>query len=680
MGAPRTVPYGAWPSPLDARQTLAGTTRRSSPRADGPDLYFLEARPQDAGRVTLVRRGDDGSRQDVSPADHNVRTSYLEYGGGEYAVRDGIVIWVDFGTQAVWVAERGEQPRRLTPEAPVRWSCFRIDPRRRVLFCLREDTGDPELESVNSLVRLDLDGANADLGAVLVPGRERRHADRGTAVGEHPAPGDAAADFVTDPVLSPDAARLAWLTWDHPRMPWQATSLWVGQLTADGDLEHVSHVATGEREALEQPTWLDPSTLLVLSDRSGWSNLHRVSLAGSGRLVPVTTGQLDLGHPRWVPDTRSYAVLPDGRVASARSRDGFRELVLVDPGTGTVAQVETGTTFVGDLAVLDDGHTVRVAVEASRAEENPGIILVDPATGATQDVVPADDQGVPAAFAVRPEPVSWPTPDGATAYGFLYPPAHPEVVGPAGEAPPLIVTLHGGPTSCARPGLRAARAYWTSRGFAVLDVNYGGSTGYGRAYQERLEGRWGLVDVQDAASGARHLARTGVVDGARLLITGASAGGFTTLAAATFTDTFAAGASHFGVSDLSTLARDTHKLESRYCDGLVAPWPEGQAVYDERSPIRHVDRLRTPLILLQGTDDAVVPPAQAEVMAEALREKGLPVALVLMEGEGHGFRRLENQVRALEAELSFYAQVLGLDLPEGIDRVVVENLGSSPAR
>jgi len=269
---------------------------------------------------------------------------------------------------------------------------------------------------------------------------------------------------------------------------------------------------------------------------------------------------------------------------------------------------------------------------------------------------------------------AWPTPDGVTAYGFLYRPQNPDAEAPAGDLPPLIVTLHGGPTSATAPGFNAARIYWTSRGFAVLDVNYGGSTGYGRAYRERLDGRWGIVDVQDATSGARHLADTGVVDGTRMAITGGSAGGFTTLAAATFTEVFAAGASHFGISDLATLATDTHKLESRYCDGLVAPWPDGHHVYAERSPIHHVNWLTTPLILLQGTDDRVVLPDQAELMARALREKGLPVALVLFEGEGHGFCALESQVRALEAELSFYAQIFGFEPADPIERIAVENL------
>lgn len=668
----QTLPHGSWPSPLDARQTLSGLTRRSAPRADGDDLYWLEARPQDAGRVTLVRRRG-GAVEDISLPGHNVRTGYLEYGGGEYAVFGGVVLWVDHDTQQVWVRRSGAEPAPLTPDVggQVRWSCFRMDLARGIVVCLREDQREEDLEPVNSLLRLDLGGDNADVGTVLVAGRRRPRADRerqeeaGGGIPEGP-------DFVTDPVLSPDGARLAWLSWDHPRMPWQGTTLHAGRLDAAGDLHDVREIAGGPQEAIEQPVWLDEDTLLFLSDAGGWSNLWRADLASESPPAPVTQDQLELGHPRWVPDTRSYAVLPDGWVVSGRSRDGFRDLVLIDLADGRVVEVETGTTYVRDLAVLADGT---VAVDASRADAPADILLVHLPTGATRAAAVERTSPVPEGLAARPDPVSWRSGDGATTHGFLYRPANPQVAAPEGDLPPLIVTLHGGPTACAIPGLSAARTFWTSRGFAVLDVNYGGSTGFGRAYRERLDGQWGIVDVQDAATGARHLADTGVVDRERLAITGGSAGGFTTLAAATFTDTFAAGASHFGISDLATLATDTHKLESRYCDGLVAPWPAGEQVYAERSPIRHVDRLSTPLILLQGTEDKVVPPAQAEQMAATLRDKGLPVALLLFEGEGHGFRALDNQVRALEAELSFYAQVFGFEPAGQIEPVQVDNLG-----
>lgn len=663
----QTLPHGSWPSPLDARGTLAGVTRRSDPVADGDDLYWLEARPQDAGRVTLVRRRD-GQVQDVSGPEHNVRTRYLEYGGGDVAAVDGTVLWVDFDTQQVWRSAPGEDLRPLTPptDGKVRWSCFQIDHARRAVLCLREDQRNPQVEPVVSLVRLDLDGDNTDLGTVLVAGKERRTQDRAGAGGTDRLEGP---DFILDPTISPDGSRVAWLQWDHPHMSWDQTTLWLGELDAAGDLVSAQAVVGGDGESVEQPLWLDGSTLLLLSDRTGWSNLYELDVEDPGGLSAVTSEELELGLPRWVPSMRSYALLPDGRVVSGRSRDGFRELVVIDPATGATQEVPVGAPFVDSPTVLADGTLVAVV----RPADQPSTLWeIDLVTGEHRPVI---DGAGDDALAAAPEPVSWPTPDGATAHGFLYRPTNPDVVAPEGDLPPLIVTLHGGPTASAVPGYSPARTFWTSRGFAVLDVNYGGSTGYGRAYRERLQGRWGEVDVQDAASGAAYLAGQGLVDGERLAITGGSAGGFTTLAAATFTDTFAAGASHFGISDLSTLATDTHKLESRYLEGLVGPWPQARERYEARSPIHHVDRLATPLILLQGTDDRVVPPAQAEEMAAALRAKGLPVALVMFEGEGHGFRALDNQVRALEAELSFYAQVFGLELADDIEPVTVENLG-----
>lgn len=700
-----TAPYGSWPSPLEARTTFAGSVRRTSPRADGDDLYWLESRPQDAGRVTLVRRSPDGTLTDINRPGSSVRTRYLEYGGGDYAVAGGTVLWVDFDSQRVLMARPGQDVRVLTSDVggAVRWSCLRLDDRRSSVICLREDQRDPDLEPVNSLVRLQLDSDNPDLGTVLVAGRERRRDQRDLAApdtAQHPG---GAPDFISDPALSPEGGRIAWVAWDHPSMPWQHTDLWIAEVDPDGSVRrprrapHPAGTEEQDRHAWEQPTWLDEDTLLVLSDQSGWSNLYRLQISdtqgGTGGLQdrdaageasitvrPVTADRWELGIPRWVPDMRAYAVVDASRVVCGRSRDGFREVVVIDLESTEVTPLSTGTSYVRDLVALADG---RIAMEAHRAGAPADLMLLDldtarctPASGtdAADAVAALLGDGRLADWAAEPESVWWRSDDGSDVHGFLYRPRHPHVQAPDGDRPPLIVTLHGGPTSCATPGFSLARTYWTSRGFAVLDVNYGGSTGFGRAYRERLDGRWGVVDVQDAASGARHLADTGVVDPARLAITGGSAGGYTTLAAATFTSVFAAGASHFGVSDLATLAADTHKLESRYCGGLVGPWPSAEAVYRERSPIHHLDRLGTPLILLQGTEDLVVPPNQAESMAEALRAKGLPVALVLFEGEGHGFRALENQVRALQAEHSFYAQVFGIEVTESLPRVEVENL------
>lgn len=662
------VPFGAWPSPLSARQVHTSSTRRSGARVDGDTLLWLEARPADDGRTTLVRLRD-GVTEDLSLPGQDVRTRFHEYGGGEVGAAADTVVYTVFGDQRVWCVAPGEAPRPITPDVggALRFSCLRVDPARRAVFCLREDQRDPDAEPVTSLVRLDLDGTD-DPGTELVAGRIRPL----DAPEELAADVDSPPDFVADHVLSPDGRRLAWLSWNHPRMAWDGTWLWVGDLDDAGDLHDVRLVAGSEQESLEQPRWLDDQRLTYLSDVTGWS-LHQV--------VDVTTGppephalhdvELDHGQPRWRPDQSSYDVLADGRLVTTVTSAGRHHLAVLDPTTGESRAVASPLTFVVDVRVLGPDHVVCQACFADRPAE---LVTVDLRDGTTTPVGGLAWAAVDPGLVSLPEAVDWTSDDGATAHGFLYPPANAAVSAPDGDLPPLVVTLHGGPTSAAIPAHTADRAFWTSRGFAVLDVNYAGSTGYGRAYRRRLDGAWGIADVADAATGARHLADTGRVDGTRLAITGGSAGGFTVLRALTTTDVFTAGASHFGISDLTALVLDTHKLESRYPWGLVAPWPSGREVYEARSPLRDVDRLAAPLILLQGTDDRVVPPVQAEAMAAAVRERGLPVALVMFEGEGHGFRQVANRVRALESELSFYGQVWGFEPAGDLPVVEVQNL------
>lgn len=693
-GPTATAAYGAWPSPFSARDTVTGATVRSTPVVDGRAVWWLEARPSDGGRLTLVRGEAGAEPVDVSPVGANVRTAFHEYGGGAVGVAGpdghgggGLALYVEFTDQRVHrvdvPADGGAGggsadiggPRPITPDSGglVRWSCFRIDTERGVAFCLREDQRDASVEPVTSLVRLDLDGPNDDLGVELVAGR-RRPVD---AAEDTEAAGP---DFVLDPVLSPDGRRIAWVQWDHPNMSWDGTWLWVASVDETGDLHGARVVAGGDDESIELPRWLSDERLVFLSDRTGWSNLYALDLAATddgpvGEPVALSPDERDFGQPHWVPDQSSYDLLPDGRIVTTRLDEGWTRVCLLDPATGDVTEVDTDLTGVADLRVLGDHHAV---CRGSFVDRPTDVVTIDLRDGSTRPVAGDGDAPDPA-WVSTPEAISWVSSpevggDGATAHGFLYPPTNPEASAPEGDLPPLIVTLHGGPTAAVPAYFTRARTFWTSRGFAVLDVNYAGSTGYGRAYRERLTGRWGSADVADVASGARHLADAGRVDAAKVAITGGSAGGFTTLAALTFTDAFAAGASHFGVSDLAALARDTHKLESRYLWGLVAPWPQGEAVYTERSPIHHVDRLATPLILLQGTEDKVVPPNQAELMFDAVRAKGLPVALVMFEGEGHGFRDPANQARALESELSFYGQVFGFTPAGDVPVVEVENL------
>jgi dipeptidyl aminopeptidase/acylaminoacyl peptidase len=660
------LPCGSWPSPLAARDVYAADTVRAAPQVDRGRVYWLETRPEDEGRVTLVRQAAEGP-VDVSPPGMNVRTRFQEYGGGAYAVSDGLALAVDFATQRVRRLVEGEEPREITPpsDGRVRYACFRIDQRRRAAFCLREDQRDASVEPVADLVRLDLDGPNDDFGAVVVAGRVRPV----EAPEERPAGATSPPDFLSDPVLSPDGTRLAWLSWNHPGMAWDGTWLHVGTLDERGDLVDDQVVAGAVDEAVEQPRWLDDRRLTFLTDRSGWSNHALLDLGRHEPVVPLHAEEHEFGIPRWVPDMSSYDELPDGRLLTARTVEGVQELGTLDPGTGIFEPLGSPLTAVVDLRVVDGSTAVCRGFFRDRPAE---LVTVDLATGAPRPVVEPSASDLDAGFVAPPEPVRWTSEDGATAYGFLYPPAHPDAEPLEGELPPLLVTLPGGPTAAARPAWTAERTFWTSRGFAVLDVNYAGSTGYGRAYRQRLQGAWGVAEVADVATGVGHLVEQRRVDPRRVAITGGSAGGFTTLACLVFTDVFSAGASHFGIGDLAALARDTHKLESRYLWGLVAPWPRGEEVYTARSPVHHLDRLSAPLILLQGTDDRVVPPTQAEQMAEALRRKELPFALVMFEGEGHGFRALDARVRALECELSFYAQVFGFEPAGDLEPVLVE--------
>ena len=559
------------------------------------------------------------------------------------------------------------------PEVPRgdRWADGGIDPGGRWLLVVREHhpPGGGPAEVVNEVVVLDTSGELAP--RVLVTG----------------------PDFVSDPRVSPDGARVCWLQWSHPDMPWDGTELCVADLreTEVGPaLAHPQVVAGrpdaapgghGDGESVSAPRWAEDGSLWFASDRSDWWNLYRWVPPGAdglpegGTVEPMVRMDAELGVPQWVFGQSRYAFLAGGRTVFAYIRDGLERLAVRLPD-GTVTDLDLPYSSFGSVQAEGD----RAVFVAASATAEPAVVAVtiDETGGAgPPDVLrPPRDLGIGDGWFSAPEPVSYPTSGGRTAHALFYPPTNPEVTPPPGEAPPLLVMIHGGPTSMARPMLQLGTQYWTSRGFAVVDVNYGGSTGYGRAYRNQLRDQWGVVDLDDCEAAARWLGEQGRVDPARLCIRGGSAGGYTTLAALAFRDTFAAGASHFGVADLEALATETHKFESRYLDGLIGPYPARRDLYLERSPIHHVDGFDKPLIVLQGLEDEVVPPNQAEMIVDALRTKGVPVAYVTFEGEQHGFRQAANIRRALDAELSFYAQVFGFSLPEAeaIEPVEVENL------
>lgn len=651
MADVQRAPYGSWKSPISSELIVSETIMLGSPALDGEDVYWLEGRPQEGGRQVLVRRTPDGSAADVTPAPYNVRSRVHEYGGGAYTVHKGTVYFVNFGDQRLYTVRAGEEPRAITPEGKLRYADMVVDTGRGRLICVREDHAESDLQPVNTLVSVTLSG-DAEGGRVLVSGN----------------------DFYSTPRLSPDGSRLAWLTWNHPNMPWDGTELWVGDIAEDGGIANTRRVAGGLKESIFQPEWSPDGRLYFASDRTGWWNLYRLSSLDGGEGEALHPMAAEFGLPMWVFGMSTYAFASAETVLCLYTTKGIWHLARLDTGSGQLATIETPYTVFGGICA-DARWAILLAASSTRPA---ALVLFEPSTNRMVTLRRTTEVMVDPGFVSVAEPIEFPTEHGLTAHALFYPPRNRDYAGLDGEKPPLIVMSHGGPTSATGAGFNLSIQYWTSRGFAVVDVNYGGSTGYGRPYRERLNGQWGMVDVDDCANVAKYLAQQGQVDGDRLAIRGGSAGGYTTLAALTFRDVFKAGASHFGVSDLETLLGETHKFESRYGDSLVGPLPEARETMHERSPIHYTERLTSPVIFFQGLEDRVVPPNQAELMVEALRKNGVPVAYLPFEGEGHGFRKGENIRRTLDAELYFYARVFGFPPPEGVEPVEIENLTPNP--
>lgn len=646
---PSTVaPYGAWRSPISAAQIAAGAIPLGQVQVAGGHVYWAEGRPLEGGRYVLVRHAPGGAMSELTPPEFNVRTRVHEYGGGSYWVHGSTVFFANFADQRLYRQDPGQPPVPVSPEpevpAGLRYADGRATPDGRLVVCVQERHAEGH-EAANEIVVLPADGSAP------------------------PRPIVSGHDFVSFPRISPDGRRLAWTAWDHPRMPWDGSELWVGDFAADGSLSGARRVAGGAAESIFQPSWGPDGTLYFVSDRSGWWNLYRLPGAGSGA-EPLAPMEAEFGLPQWVFGLSAYTFLPDGRIACTYTHEGRSHLGLVEPGTPGVRPLDVPYVEIGYLHAVGG----RLACVAASPTEAAAVVLLDVSSGGVEVLRRSTDVHVDAGYVSVAHPISFPTEGGLEAHALFYPPTNADYLGPTGERPPLLVLSHGGPTAATTAGFRLEIQFWTSRGFAVVDVNYGGSTGYGRAYRERLNGAWGIVDVADCINAARYLAARNEVDGRRLAIRGGSAGGYTTLSALTFSDAFAAGASYFGVADLEALARDTHKFESRYLDTLVGPYPEAKQVYRDRSPIHFTDRLSCPVILFQGLEDRVVPPSQAESMARALRTKGVPHAYLAFEGEQHGFRKAETIQRTLEAELAFYSRVFGFPLPDAIEPVEIENL------
>ena len=642
MPEPRIAPYGSWKSPITSDLIVAKSIGLSEVTFDGDDVYWLEMRPSEGGRYVVVRRSPDGQTADVTPPGFNARTRVHEYGGGAYVADEGVVFFSNFADQPLYRQRPGEEPRPITPDADLRYADGTVARARNRLICVREDhTG--EAEAVNTICAVDLD--NRAEQAVLVSG----------------------SDFYASPRLSPDGARLAWVAWDHPNMPWDETTLWVADVNDDGSLGEPHRIAGGDGESVVQPEWSPDGTLYFASDRTDWWNLYRCR---DGAVEAVHEMAAEFAVPHWVFGRPMFAFAGPGRLIAAFTQKGLWRLACIDTESGEFNTLDVPYSDISHVRA-DGAH---VFFRGGSPTEHASIVRLDLAAGGCDVLRRSVSAAVDPGYLSTPEPIEFPTENGQTAHAFFYPPKNRDYAAPPDERPPLIVGIHGGPTSASSSTLAFRTQFWTSRGFAVVDVNYGGSTGYGRAYRERLNGNWGIVDVDDCVNAARWLAGRGLVDAGRLCIHGGSAGGYTTLAALAFRDVFKAGASYYGVSDAEALATETHKFESRYLDGLIGPYPERRDLYEERSPIHHTAGLSCPLILFQGLDDKIVPPNQAEAMFDALKAKGVPVAYVPFEGEQHGFRKAENIKRTVDGELYFYSRVFGFELAEPVEPVVIENI------
>jgi len=651
MAEQEVTPYGSWKSPITSDLIVSETIGLGQIALDGEDVYWVEVRPTEGGRNVIVRRTPDGKTTDVTPPPFNARTRVHEYGGGAFAVADGqaaaeavAVYFSNFADQRLYRQAPSTEPRPITPEADLRYADGAFDRRRGRMICVREDHTDAEREAVNAIVSLNLEGDDSG-GQVLVSGN----------------------DFYSSPRLSRDGSRLAWLAWNHPNMPWDGTELWVGELGADGSLGRTERVAGGARESIFQPEWSPDGVLNFVSDRTGWWNLYRWR---NGHVESLIEMETEFGMPQWVFGMSTYAFESAGRIICAYTQQGTWCLASLDTATRELEPIETPYSEIKYVRAAPG----RVVILAGSPTEPASIVQLNLATRRLEVLRRSSEITIDAGYLSIPQEIEFPTEHGLTAHAFFYAPQNRDHIAPSGERPPLLVIIHGGPTAATSSALSLAIQYWTSRGIAVLDVNYGGSTGYGRSYRQRLDGQWGVVDVDDCVNSARYLVERGEVDRNRLAIRGGSAGGYTTLSALTFREVFKAGASYFGVSDLEALAKDTHKFESRYLDRMVGPYPERRDLYRERSPIHFTHRLSCPMILFQGLEDKVVPPDQAEMMFEAVRAKGLPVAYLPFEGEQHGFRRAENIKRALDAELYFYSKVFGFELADPVEPVPIENL------
>ncbi len=665
----RTVaPYGSWKSPVDSATIASGTLRLSQPQFDGEDLYWIEGRPTDGGKQALVRRDKNGLVTDVSPKGFNVRSTVNEYGGAPYLVRDKKIFCSNYSDQVVYqinpdsTAPVDERRIPLTPEGEFYFADFEYDRKRNRLLLVTEDHSDPTKQPVTTI----------NCVSIAEPGAKSTKQRMEVLVSGN--------DFYSNPRVSPDGTLLAWISWDHPNMPWDGTALWMAEIGEDGTLSKHRKIAGADDESVVQPVWAPSGDLLFISDRLGWWNIYSLPNPKKNlNPIALLDKNADCAQPQWVFGMCNYCFLNDTTLAATCFEKGSWNLVTITiDATYRKKLAETIETPLTDISYLTTNGG-KLAMIGGSPMMDEAIFEVDTQTWSTSVVKSTTSSTIDTGYISVAQAVEFPSERNLLANAYFYPPTNKDFVAPEGELPPLLLHVHGGPTAAASNTLDASVQYWTSRGFAFMDVNYAGSSNYGRQYRQRLTLNWGLVDLEDCQNAAKFAATNGWVDPKRMMITGGSAGGFTSLCALTFSDVFATGASHYGISNLETLVADTHKFESRYLDRIVGPYPEYKQVYQNRSPINNLDKVARPIIFFQGLEDKVVPPPQTEAMVQALRKKKIPFCYISYEGEQHGFRIAKNIKRTLDAEYLFYTRILGITPCEDLEEIEIENFQPSAA-
>lgn len=647
----KTYPFGGWLSPLSAAQVAGASPKYGDIRLDDQYLYWVESLPEQGGRQAIFRADFSGNVRQLLPSPFDARSRVHEYGGGVFAVGGRELFFSNRSDDGIYRLTGDSDPVLLTRRENFRYADLQFDQHRHSLIAVREDHSAPGREAQNCIVAIPLHNPAAE--QVLLSGN----------------------DFYASPSFNPAGSRLCWLAWDHPDMPWDQCRLWIAETDAAGAVRNPQPVAGGSQESIFQPQWSADGDLYFVSDRSGWWNLYRLV---SGKIEALCEMPAEFGLPQWVFGMSTYAFIGKDQLACTFSEDGKWHLALLDVKSKSLRRIPTSFTDITQLRSSPQavGGDKPVAFWAGSPTQPTGLYLFrrhwkepQPLRAAGKLPISGDCISVPRRF-------DFPTNGGVQCHGFYYPPVNPGFRAPERELPPLLVMSHGGPTAAVELSVRLKTQYWTSRGFSVLLVNYRGSTGYGRGYRELLNGNWGKSDVEDCVNAARHAAHQRLADPQRLLISGSSAGGLTVLSALTFFEVFRAGGCYYGISDLEALALETHKFESRDTERLIAPYPREREIYRSRSPIHHAERMKGAVIFFQGKDDPVVPLSQAQQMVEVLKRRGVTVAFLEFEGEGHGFRRKESLIAALEAEYAFYCRVLKIPALQALPKLSVENLQS----